>query len=177
MAFVLTRDGLETRRWPEVYESNSKVPTSGNSSPSRPPAASPVVVTARYVDRVLGIGGLGLAALSFVLLPFRIEIEGDPETLTSILSISMLAWLAAITIRHQRAYPRGPGTGYLTGAWAVLGVFAVFTLFQATGTAAFDDGLLDGTSELLSGPPRLLLILPLMLSSIAILQDLSHRDR
>ena len=134
-------------------------------------------VTAGHVDRVLGIGGLALAALSFLSLPFRIEIGGDPETLTSILSISMLAWLTATTIRHRQAYPRGPGTGLFTGAWTLLGLLAVFTLFQATDTSAFDDGVLDGTWDLVSGPPRLLLILPLLLTSIAILQDISDHLR
>jgi hypothetical protein len=75
---------------------------------------------ARFVDQVPGIGGLALAALSAALLLFRIEIDGDPETITSILSVSMLSWLTAITSRHRRAHPDGPGTGLLHGAWAVV---------------------------------------------------------
>lgn len=125
-------------------------------------------------DWLLGIGGLGLAVVSFASLPFRIEINGDPESVNSIFGVLMLLWMTAITIRHLGGYPKGGGRGWLTAAWAIFGLFVAWAIFQSVDTAAFDDGVLDGFAELAASPPRLVLILPLVFASVAILQDRRH---
>lgn len=128
-------------------------------------------------DRLLGIGGLALALITVASLPFRIEINGDPERVNAIVGVVALLWMTAITIRHLGSSPRSGGRGWLTAAWAAVGVSVAWAVVQSVDTAAFDDGVLDGLADLASSPPRLVLILPLVLASVAILPDLRHRRR
>jgi hypothetical protein len=44
-------------------------------------------------------------------------------------------------------------------------------VFQALDTAAFDDGFWQGLAELATGPPIVMVLVPLVLSSIAMLRD------
>lgn len=120
-------------------------------------------------DRVLGYGGIALTAVAVVAL--FADLGLDPETQTSVVGLAMVAWMAAITVRHVRAYPGGAGRAWLIGAWVFLGLLLAFAIFQAVDTAAFDDGVINGLLSLAAAPPSLVLILPLLLASSAILRD------
>lgn len=120
-------------------------------------------------DRVLGYGGIVLAVLAFVSLLNSFDI--DAETVTSVVGLAMVAWMTVITVHHVRAHPKGLGRGLLIAGWALLGVLLIFAIVQAIDTAAFDDGIAEGLLSLATAPPRIMLMLPLVLASMAILRD------
>ena len=120
-------------------------------------------------DRSLGYGGIALVVAAFVSLFNSLDI--DAEVVTSVVGLAMVAWMTIITVRHVQAHPGGRGRGLLIAGWVLLGVLLVFAIVQAIDTAAFDDGVADGLLSLAVAPPRITLMLPLLLASVAILRD------
>jgi hypothetical protein len=120
-------------------------------------------------DRVLGYGGIVLVVVAFVSLFIGFDI--DAEAVTSVVGLAMVAWMTIITVRHVQAYPGGHGRGLLIAGWVLLGALVVFAIVQAIDTAAFDDGVTDGLLSLAAAPPRITLMLPLLMASLAILRD------
>ena len=122
-------------------------------------------------DRAIGIGGLILAIVALASTTQRIEVSGDAEVVPAIVGASMVLWVLLATVRHHRAHRGGRGRGWLIAGWVVLGINLVWSLFQALDTSAFDDGFWHGLKEFATGPPIMMVVVPLVLSSIAILCD------
>lgn len=122
-------------------------------------------------DRAIGIGGLTLAIVALASTTQRIEVSGDAEVVPAIVGASMVLWVLLATVRHHRAHRGGRGRGWLIAGWVVLGINLVWSLFQALDTSAFDDGFWHGLKEFATGPPIMMVLVPLVLSSIAILRD------
>jgi hypothetical protein len=120
-------------------------------------------------DRVLGYGGIVLVVIAFVTL--FAEFDVDAEVVTSLVGLAMVAWMIAVSVRHLRVHPGGAGRGLLIASWVILGALLAFAVFQAVDTAAFDDGVIDGLLSLAAAPPRVVLMVPLLLASWAILRD------
>ena len=125
----------------------------------------------RPADRVLGFGGLAVAIAALASTTQRIEVSGDPDVVPAITGLVMVVWVLLATLRHRVAHPAGPGRDLLVAGWVVLGLGLVWTVFQAVDTAAFDDGFWHGLQELATGPPIVVVLVPLVLSSVAILRD------
>jgi hypothetical protein len=123
------------------------------------------------IDDVLGYGGLGLAAVAFVSVVANPDIAGDPNVVPALAGILMIVWMGLATARHVSAHERGAGRTLMLTAWALLAGLLAFAIFQALDTAAFDDGIVDGLLDLAAAPPRLVLLVPLILASAAILRD------
>ena len=121
-------------------------------------------------DRAIGTGGLILAVVALVSTTQRIEVSGDAEVLPAVIGALMILWVLVVTVRHQRVHRGGRGRGWLIAGWAVLGINLVWALFQAMDTAAFDDGFRHGLQDLATSPPIVVVLVPLVLSSIAILR-------
>ena len=126
-------------------------------------------------DRAIGIGGLFLAVVALASTTQRIEVSGNAEVVPAILGTLMVLWVLLATVRHHRAHRGGRGSGWLIAGWVALGITLVWSVFQALDTAAFDDGLWQGLAELATGPPIVMVLVPLVLSSIAILRDGADR--
>ena len=122
-------------------------------------------------DQAIGIGGLTLAVVALASTTQRIEVSSDAEVVPAITGAGMVLWVLVITVRHHLAHRGGRGRGWLIAGWAMLGVNLVWSVFQAFDTAAFDDGFWHGLRELATGPPIVVVLVPLVLSSIAILSD------
>ncbi len=120
-------------------------------------------------DRALGYGGLALVAIAFVTLSADFDV--DPEVLASIVGVAMVAWMIAITVRHVRVHRGGAGRSLLIVGWVALALLLAWSIFQSIDTAAFDDGLVEGILSLAAAPPRLVLMVPLLLISVAMLRD------
>lgn len=120
-------------------------------------------------DRILGYGGVVLVVIAFVTL--FADLGVDAEVVTSVVGLAMVAWMTILTVRHIQVYPAGAGRELLIASWVILGALIAFAVFQAIDTAAFDEGVLDGLLSLAAAPPRVVLMLPLLLASLAILKD------
>lgn len=120
-------------------------------------------------DRALGYGGVALVVIAFVTLVADFGV--DAEVVTSVVGLAMVGWMVIVTVRHVRAHPGGGGRDLLIASWVILAALLAFAVFQAIDTAAFDDGALDGLLSLAAAPPRVVLMLPLLLASLAILRD------
>lgn len=127
--------------------------------------------TVRRTDRVLGSGGIGLAAVALFSTTRRIEVSGDAEVVPAITGLVMVLAVLVLTVRHLRVHRGGEGKRWLIGGWVVLGANLVWSTLQAMDTAAFDDGIWHGLGEFASGPPILLSLIPLVLCSVGILSD------
>mgnify|MGYP001817884113 CR=1 FL=1 len=122
-------------------------------------------------DRSIGIGGLILAVVALASTTQRIDVSVEAEVVPAIVGMLMVLWVLLATVRHHRAHRGGRGRTWLIAGWVALGINLVWSVFQALDTAAFDDGLWHGLAELATGPPILMVLVPLVLSSIAILRD------
>ena len=122
-------------------------------------------------DRAIGIGGLILAVVALASTTQRIDVSGDAEVVPAIVGTLMVLWVLLATARHHRAHRCGRGRNWLIAGWVVLGINLVWSVFQALDTAAFDDGFWQGLAELATGPPIVMVLVPLVLSSIAMLRD------
>ena len=122
-------------------------------------------------DRAIGTGGLILAVVALVSTTQKIEVSGDAEVVPAVIGALMTLWVLVVTVRHHRVHRGGRGRGWLIAGWAVLGINLVWALFQALDTAAFDDGFWRGLQDLATSPPVVVVLVPLVLSSIAILRD------
>lgn len=131
---------------------------------------------ARQIDRALGLGGLGLAAVASFTITRRIEVSGDAEVVPALTGLAMLLAVLVLTARHLRVHRGGRGKGWLTAGWALLGVNVMWSIFQAMDTAAFDEGIWHGLGEFATGPPILLTLIPLVLCSVAVLIDSADAD-
>ncbi|MCP4435018.1 MAG: hypothetical protein GY812_05870 [Actinomycetia bacterium] len=118
------------------------------------------------LDRVLGGSGLVLVVAGLVAVS---NLQGD--SVNTVVGLSMVAWVGLITWRHSAVHRGGPGRGLLVASWIVLGVLLLWTLVQAAGTTAFDDGVLRGIGSLASSPPAVIVVVPLVLASLALLLD------
>lgn len=127
--------------------------------------------TLQQFDRVLGFGGLLSAAVAVVSTTRRIEVSGDAEVMPAITGLVMVFWLVLVTARHCRAHRGGRGRGWLVAGWVVLGASLMWSVLQALDTAAFDEGVWHGLGELATGPPIVLVLVPLVFCSVAILRD------
>ena len=126
-------------------------------------------------DRAIGIGGLILAVVAVASTTQRVEVSGDAEVVPAIVGTLMVLWVLLATVRHHRAHRNGRGRGWLIAGWVALGIALVWSVFQALDTAALDDGLWHGLVELATGPPIVMVLVPLVLSSIAMLRDGADR--
>lgn len=122
-------------------------------------------------DRMLGYGGIGLVILAFVLV--TADFGGDPEVTTSVVGLAMVAWMVLVTVRHVRTHSGGAGRGLLIVSWVALAALVVLGVATSLDGAAFDDGVVDGLLSLAATPPTLVLVLPLLLASLALLRDAS----
>jgi hypothetical protein len=93
------------------------------------------------------------------------------EAETSIVGLAVVAWMAMATVWHLRVHPGGAGRGLLIAGWVLLGVLVVYAAVSSIGSAAFEDGVVDGLLSLAAAPPTLVLVVPLALVSWAILRD------
>jgi hypothetical protein len=133
-------------------------------------AMAPIQQLSR-TDRVLGLGGLALAVVALASTTQRIEVSGNADVVPAVTGAAMAVWVILITVWHRGAHRGGRGGSWLVGAWVVLGVGLVWSVFQAWDTAAFDDGFWHGLRDLAAGPPIVLVLVPLVLASVAILRD------
>lgn len=127
----------------------------------------------RRTDRVLGFGGVALAVVALASTSQRIEVSGNAEVVPAITGLVMVLWVLLTTVRHRRVHDGGRGGGWLTAGWIVLGANLAWAVVQATDTAAFDEGFWPGLAEFATGPPILMVLVPLVLCSVAILRDCS----
>lgn len=97
--------------------------------------------------------------------------SGNVEVVPAITGIMMVLGVLLLTLRHLRVHRAGRGRGWLVAGWVLLGVNLMWSIFQATDTAAFDEGVWHGLQELAAGPPILLVLAPLVLCSVAVLRD------
>lgn len=125
----------------------------------------------RKTDRVLGFGGLGVAVLAVVSTARSIEVSGSAEVIPAITGLVMVLGVLLVTARHLRVHRGGRGRGWLIAGWMVLGLNLVWSIFQAMDSTAFEEGIRHGLLELATGPPILLVLVPLVLCCGAILRD------
>lgn len=127
----------------------------------------------RQTDRLLGFGGVVLAVVALGSSTQRIEVAGSAEVVPAIMGLLMVLQVLIITVRHRRVHPGGRGRGWLAAGWIVLGFNLVWAVVQAADTAAFAEGFWSGLAELATGPPIVMVLVPLVLCSVAILSDSS----
>ncbi len=123
------------------------------------------------IDDVLGYGGLGLAAAAFVSVVANPEIAGNRNVIPALAGLVMVVWMGLATARHLSAHRKGSGGTLMLTAWGLLAGLLAFAILQGLDTAAFDDGIVDGLLDLAAAPPRLVLMVPLILASVAVLRD------
>ena len=117
---------------------------------------------------MLGIGGLLLVVGGLVAVS---NLQGD--AVNTVVGLSMVAWICLISWRHVTSHRGGSGARLLAISWVVLGVLSVWAVVQAADTAAFDDGVLRGLGSMAGSPPAVVVMLPLVLASVAILRERS----
>jgi hypothetical protein len=122
----------------------------------------------RGLDALLGIGGLLLVVGALVAVS---NLQGD--AVNTVVGLSMVAWIGLISWRHVTSHRGGSGARLIAISWVLLGVLSAWTLVQAADTAAFDDGVLTGLGSMAGSPPAVVVMLPLVLASVAILRERS----
>lgn len=131
-------------------------------------------------DRILGIGGLATAGVGLVL---HVVASANPElegldVPTAILGFGVVVLLVAISVRHRRRYPGGPGDRFLKAAWILTLLAFIWLVLISVDPALEGEGSWTDrlpSLEEVAGISRLMLPIPLGLASLGILKDVAAK--
>jgi hypothetical protein len=132
------------------------------------------------MERRLGIGGLCTAVVGFVLRVTATANRVDAlEVIAGLFGVAIIGLLVAISVRHRRHHPGGPGHTLIVTAWVLVALAVAWIIF-----VMIDPGLqveswrdrLPSWSDLAS-MSGIMLAIPLVLASLGILRDGSEPQR
>ena len=135
------------------------------------------------VDRILGYGGFALVTVVIAVMIATIQSSESGgsdwlEIAGGVLGVTTLVWMIAITVRHFRSYGERGGRGLVTASWVSIPVISGLVVILG-GFSSGDNRLGEWLFELL-GSPRpymMLLAVPLLMASVAILIDVIDEGR